>query len=462
MKRTGLLLAASMIAALGGCGYMERMFSRSPTAAVSGSDSGRPCAWLPGERDQWRLRRSAVREKVRQLVVPGLQKAELDAWLMVERDYQRDPMVNALGFTEPGDKAVLLLDGGGAQPRAFGFASSPDVVWQMTQSGLFEQVLPLTADAVEGTLDRFRPRRIGINYSGRVPFADGIATGTRQFAAWLVGRKYAGTFRSAEALAVGFRSTRTAEETELARQAARCAVEIAERVLATGLHSGQTSAEELAWYARDEIRAARVEGESLPRVFLVRPDDASSRAWPWLGVNSATTIKAGDLVLIDVDLRYAGAAAAVQRTAYVPGRWRSEPPADIRRAFDVLVAARGGLAPLFRAGRAGRQIAADASAWAQQHQVHLDLLAHPVGDMPRDAGTVARDATSAGPYDEAETLADRPLQEGDVQLLQYRVQVALDNGAQLALSAADEGVVGYAGLDFLVPPPNALMLASGS
>jgi len=85
-----------------------------------------------------------------------------------------------------------------------------------------------------------------------------------------------------------------------------------------------------------------------------------------------------------------------------------------------------------------------------------------VGDMPRDAGTVARDATSAGPYDEAETLADRPLQEGDVQLLQYRVQVALDNGAQLALSAADEGVVGYAGLDFLVPPPNALMLASGS
>jgi Xaa-Pro dipeptidase len=460
MKRTGLLLAASMIAALAGCG-MEGAFSRSRTTAVRVGASERACAWLPGERDQWRLRRSAVREKVKRLVVPGLQKAELDAWLMVERDYQRDPMMSSLGLTQRGDKAVLMLDGGSAQPRVFGFASSPDVVWQMTESGLFEQVLPLTADDVEGTLDRFRPRRIGIDYSGRVPLADGITTGTRQFAAWLVGRKYAGTFRSAEALAVAFRSTRTAEETELTRQAARCAVEIAERALAAGLRSGQTSAEDLAWYAGDEIRAADVEAESLPRVFLIRPGDAAPHDWPWLGVNSAATIEAGDLLLIDLGLRYAGAAGTVQRTAYVPRRWQSQPPPDIRRAFAVLVEARGGVAPLFRAGRTGRQVAADAAAWAQQHQVRLDLLAHPVGDMPRDAGTLARDATSVGPYDEAGMLADRPLQEGDVQLLEYRVHVALDNGSQLTLSAADEGVVGYSGLDFLVPPPDAPMLAPG-
>ncbi len=460
--RPGTLIVALAFAVLAGCGYMGGDHSRARSAAIGVEAAGRPCAWLPDESDQWRLRRSAVREKVRELIIPELHEAELDAWLMVERDYQRDPMMDSLGITEPGDKAVLFLDGGGTQPRAVAFASSPAVVWQMTESRLFERVLPLTPRAVRGALGQFRPRRIGINYSARVSLGDGIATGTRQFAAWLAGRRYAGSFRSAEALAVSFRATRTAEETELSRQAARCAAEVAERVLRAGIRAGQSTAAELAWTTRAEIRAARLECESVPRVFLIRPGDSEHLGWPWLGVNSPSAIDAGDLVLLELDLRYAGVAAVVQRTAYIEGGSRRALPADIRRVFSALVEARGALAPLFRPGRTGAQVAADAGAWAQQHRLHLELLAHPVGGMPRDAGTLERAAAAPGPYDPAGVLADRPLQAGDIQLLQYRLTALLDNGSELTLSAADEGVVGQAGLDFLTPPPEALTPATGN
>ncbi len=430
-------------------GCSDGLFSHG--ASRRGSDH-RPCAWLPDEHAEWQFRRSAVGDKVRRLVGPALQRAELDGWLLIERDYQRDPMLDSFGFTEPGDKAVLLFDSGGPAPRAFGFGTAPAVVAQLTTSGLFEQVLPLTPSAVEDVLARFHPRRIGIDYSARIAPADGIATGTRQFAAWLVGREYAGTFRSAENAAIAVRASRTPDEVELAKQAARCAAEIADRGLAdAALDAGRTTATELSSRLAAAVRDAQLDLPSAPHVSIIRLADRTHLAWPWAGPNTDTTIAAGDLVHIELDLRYAGIAATAQRTGYVRGSWERDVPADVRRAFGAMTQVRAGLAPLFRVGATGRQVAADAAAWAQQQHLTIELTAHPIGYTAREVGTFTCPERPYDPYDPADTLADRPLQERDLQALAFHVTVSLDNGNRLTLSAGDVGEVGFGGLELLTP-----------
>ncbi|HVN84214.1 MAG TPA: M24 family metallopeptidase [Candidatus Binatia bacterium] len=438
-----------------GCGYVDRVFppTRPPHQAKTGEP---PCAWLPDETAQWQLRRSAVNDKVRRLVVPALRAAELDAWLLVERAHQHDPMFDSLGITEPGDKAVLFIDGGGDQPRAFGFGSSPATLAQLTASGVFEQVQSISRDAVADTLARFRPQRVGIDYSARVPVADGITTGTRQFAAWLVGRDYAGTFRSAEAAAVTFRASHTPDEVDLARQAARCGAELAERVLTSGaIQPGTTTDVDVASQVLAAIHLARLDVSAPPHVSLVKLDNADHLTWPWLGPNRGAVIEAGDLLHLDFDLRYAGMAATVQRSAYVLKRWESEPPADLRRAFATIAQVRNGLAPLLRPGIAGRQLATDALAWAQQNQVTIELDSSPAGNLPRDVGTLPVTDGYVGPYDQVGVLGERTLQAHDLQSLAFRLTIRLDNRRQLTLAASDDGVVGFGGLEFLVPPADA-------
>ncbi|MBI4517819.1 MAG: M24 family metallopeptidase [Deltaproteobacteria bacterium] len=455
MKRTTVLAGLGLVVVLGGgCRYWEA-FTRPPQRSpIYATAQSRPCSWLPEARDQSRLRAVAVRDKVRQLLLPALHAAELDAWLLVERDSQRDPMLDSLGLGEPGDKLVLFI-GDDGKLRAFAFGT-PLVMPVLSASGLFEQVSALTPGAVADTLARFRPRRIGINYSARVPFADGVATGSRQFAAWLAGREYAGRFRSAEPLAIAWRAARTADEIELARQGARCAAEIAERTVAGALiETGQTTAAELAWRAAADLRAAQLECLSLPRVSVVKLADSARLSWPWAGANTDTSIDEGDLVHVALELRYAGMAAAVERTGYVRKRWESDIPSALRTAFEAVIQVRNGLAPLFRHGLSGQQLATDAAAWAEQRGLTVELLAHPVGYTARDAGTLV--PAGVGPYDMAAGLAERPLQQGELQSLGFRVTVPLAGGRRLTWSAADTGVVGFGGLDFLVPPAGDLV-----
>ena len=441
-----------------GCRYAGGWLP-SPRVARSFSPRERPCAWLPDEITQSQLRRSVVSDKVRRFVVPALQGAELDAWLLIERGYQRDPMIDSLGLTEPGDKVVLFLDGGTAQPRAFAFGSSPATRAQLTASGLFERVEPVNPDAIQEVVAKFQPRRIGIDYSGRIALADGIATGTRQFAAWLVGHAYAETFRSAEAVALTFRASRTADEIELARQAARCGAEIADRTLGDGaIEPGRTTSAELAWRILGDIRDARLDISAPPHVSTIKLDDHAHLRWPWLGPNTDTTIATGDLLHLDFDVRYAGVATTVQRTAYLLKRWESDAPVDIRRASETLGQVRAGLAPLFRPGVNGPQIANDAMARAKQNHVTLELAMHPVGATAYDIGTVLPAEHAVGPYDAAGALSDRALQEHDAQSLAFRITVGLDNGVPLTLSAGDDGVVGFGGLDFFAPPVGVLAI----
>jgi Xaa-Pro aminopeptidase len=436
---------------LSGCPYLELA---RPGGTPAFGESPRRCPPLLDEREQWRVRLDTIRDRLQRLAIPALQSAELDAWLMVERDSQRDPMLESLGLDDSGDKAVLLVDGGGTQPRAFAFGSS----WQLKASGLFEEVSPLTPEAMADTLARFRPRRIGINYSARVPVADGINTGTRQFAAWLVGREYAGAFRSAETAVIALRSTRAPAEVDLARQATLCVDDLVAEVLDDGFVPESTTAADLSWQLSRVMRRAGLKTSASPRVSVIRLDDRDHTAWPWLGANNDEVIRKGDLILIETEALYAGVATSRGVTAYVLRTWESEPPPEAESAFDALVRARNAVGPMFRPGLDGREVVAEGKQWVAGQGFAVELLSHAVGHWVRDVGTVAADTDHAAPYAMADVLTERPLQEGDLQALTLRVTFPLGDGRQLTVAATDVGKVGFGGLEFLAPPQDSLML----
>ena len=116
-KWIAMLLLATLVT--GGCSYSGEAFSGMEATSPGLRSHEATCTWLPGEGEEWQQRRRTVRDKVHRLVVPSLRAAELDAWLLVERGFQHDPMLDSIGISEPGDKAVLFADGGGGFPRSF-------------------------------------------------------------------------------------------------------------------------------------------------------------------------------------------------------------------------------------------------------------------------------------------------------------------------------------------------------
>jgi hypothetical protein len=238
----------------------------------------------------------------------------------------------------------------------------------------------------------------------------------------------------------------------LARHAARCLGEIAERAGVAARSAAGQSAEQVAWAIMHDVRAAGLEPLALPRVSVIKLDDRAHLQWPWLGTNGTATIAGGDLVHLDIGLRYGGVAVAQQRTVYVPGAWESSAPAGVVAAFDQLGQARAALVPLFRPGATGTEIVAQANAWMSSQRRTLTLTAVPAGNTIPDVGTIAVHSDYIAPYDPNGVLADRPLQEGDLQALAFRVTTTLADGRALTLAAADTGLVGYGGLDFLSPP----------
>jgi len=158
-----------------------------------------------------------------------------------------------------------------------------------------------------------------------------------------------------------------------------------------------------------------------------------------------------------VALRYGGIAVAQQRTVYVPAAWESTPPGGVVAAFDQLNQARATLVPLFRSGVTGTDLVSQAEAWARSQHIDLVLDASAAGNVVPDTGTIAAHADYIGPYDASGVLSSRPLQEGDLETLAFRLTVTLADGRALTLAAADTGVVGYGGLDLLAPAQTDLM-----
>jgi len=156
-------------------------------------------------------------------------------------------------------------------------------------------------------------------------------------------RKHTGRLRDVGARVTRLRLRKDATEVEVMRRAAALTDEALTTVVGEGL-TGRTEAE-VAWRLQAEFHRLGAEGEAFATIVAAGGHAAQAHAIPGEHV-----IAPGELVIIDTGARVDGYCSDITRT-YAAGR---EPGDELRRVYDVVLAAQLAGVAAVRPGASGR------------------------------------------------------------------------------------------------------------
>ena len=471
-----LALAASL--ALVGCGggsHAERdaeggdggtglQGAPSPTGAVSegqpsptgaaGSDD-RP---FPPDPDLWP---SIRRERIRTLLAPAMERAAVDAWIVLARENANDPVAAHIGAENAGGLAGFLFFLG-EDGTLESLAVSPE-----TEATALSEVTPLDSvrpvprgtdiyGVVARELEARDPRRIAVNSSGR-NIADGLSWTQRNRLEDALGSGLASRLVSSEEVIIEWLSVKLPREVEIMRRAAEL-TEALELEAYAMIEPGITTDADVARYLK--IRMAE-----LGVVDGWAPDqNPNVNSGADRGHSHATerVIQPGDVIQTDFGIKVHGIwVTDIQRFAYVLRPGESEAPPQMQERWEH---AREGSRAAFSTMRPG------VTGWdvdrAQREVLERNgsipiiwSTGHPVGYWAHDVGPRLGGAAGGAP---PRGDAARVLRPGQTFAFDGFHGWSREDGTTRTISVEEMVVITDDGAEWLIEPQEEWVLIPSS
>ncbi|TFV57440.1 M24 family metallopeptidase [Geodermatophilus sp. DF01-2] len=413
-------------------------------------------------RDRWLTQRLLD-------LLPGLMdRAGIDLWLVVGREYNEDPVLATLlpaTWLSARRRTILVLhrsdDGVTAAAVSrypvgqFLPAWSPEEDGRPAEESQWAEVRRIVEQAA--------PRRIGIDVSTDFALADGLSCTEHRLIAEALG-PWADRLASAEELAVGWLETRLPEEIAALHGLNRLVREVVEEAFSPAvLTVGVTTATDLAWWLRQRLADLGVEPWFHPVVDLQRTATAPMDEYGALlpAVPYDVPVEPGDLVHCDVGLSSLGLKTDNQRNGYVLRRGETDAPAGLRRALATGNRLQDLTTAELLAGRTGNEVLAAARYAAAAEGIDGDIYSHPVGFHGHGAGP------AIGRWDDQRGVpgaGDRVLRPDTVYALELCVRVPVPEwGGQPVRMALEEGIaLTEDGVSYLGDRQTELVLIPGA
>lgn len=313
-------------------------------------------------------------------VLPGLlDRAGLDTWLVVAREYHEDPVMRALlpgTWLSARRRTILVFHRTPAGVQALAVARYP--VGPAYESR-WDPDVGSQWDALYAAVAPREPRRIGVNVSESFALADGLSATEHRLTLTAL-REYADRVVPAEVVAIGLLETRLAEEIEVAHELNALAHDVIADAFGAEVVGPGTTALDVAWWIQQRFHDLGV-----PPWFQATVD-VQRRGTPLGDVPDDAVIEPGDLLHCDVGLVSLRLHTDTQQNAYVLHPGETAPPAglvaalaDGNRMQDLTVAA-------FEAGGTGNQVLATAREYAAAAGLDAAVYSHPVGLHGHAAG----------------------------------------------------------------------------
>ncbi|MEL6616963.1 MAG: M24 family metallopeptidase, partial [Bacteroidota bacterium] len=394
-------------------------------------------------------------ERIETLLPAAMDRAEVDAWLILCRENDNDPMARHVGCENAGGEAAFLFfrTASGVAPYAISPAGEATSLAELEQHdeviaiGRGEGVWPSVIDL----FNRFSPEAIAIN-RGRSPISDGLSSTQYERMQDGLGRWMART-TSAETLISEWLSIKTPEEVQIMREAAEMTARWQVEAYAASV-GGRTTDREIADYLEAQMAASGVGDAWAPdQNPAVNSGKDRGHSHP-----TERVIQPGDFIQTDFGIRVGDMwVTDIQRFAYVlaPGETAAPPEALARWE-----AAKRGRQAAFEAMRPGaRGVDVDLAQRAEMRTSgSLPVMwstGHPVGYWAHDSGP------SLGGGQEGRTPSGRQL-----AVLRPGMTFAFDgfhswplaDGETKTISVEEMVVITEDGAEWMVPPQEDLIL----
>lgn len=329
-----------------------------------------------------------VTDRLENLLPKLMNEAELDMWLVINREYGEDRLFYTLvpQPTFAARRTTILVfhrqpDG---SVERFSVSRYPigelyPTVWKGgTKAQQWQRLAEVIAEK--------DPKRIGINTSEHWALADGLSVGLHEQLQQALPEKYQQRLVSAEKLVVRWMETRSEKEIQVYPQV----VSIARGVIAEAFSNkvitpGVTTTDDVAWYIRERFEALQVRPWFQPYVNIQRRGDATSEEDIYMG-KSPGTILPGDVLHTDVGICYLQLCTDTQEMAYVLKLGEFDVPQGLQRALQLGVQWQDILTDAFKTGKTGNQILADTHTGSKEQGIISSTYTHPLGFVGHAAG----------------------------------------------------------------------------
>lgn len=396
------------------------------------------------------------KKRIATLLPSAMNTAKVDAWLVVCRENNNDPLAEHVGCENAGQTAVFLFFHHKGKFHSMAFSPAGEAT-ALTDINLLDEVVPIerSASAIQAAADFIRDKNfanIAINMSSNNAQADGLSFTQYQQLTKALGDTLSQRLTSSEEVIYQWLSVKLLEEIEIMRKAAyltaQWQIEAYQQV-----KPGVTTDADVAKFLKTKIREAGV-GDGWAAAQNPNVSSGTDR-----GHSHATDkiIQPGDVIQTDFGIRvYDRWVTDIQRFAYVLKDGESQAPADIQGYWEN---AKKGRQAAFLAMKPGvRGIDVDAAQRKVMSETgSLPLMwstGHPVGYVAHDTGPNlgGSKAVSVRP------ASQRQLAKGMTFAFDGFYSWLLPDGQPKTISVEEMVHITDDGAEFLIPPQQELVL----
>ncbi len=329
-----------------------------------------------------------LRERLDRIVPELMREHEVDMWIVLGREYNEDPVLKTMlpaTWHSARRRTILVFHDPGAPAEVERLAVSRYAVGNLFEASWDPAEQPDQWARLVEIIKKRNPERIGLNISETWAHADGLSHSQFEALQQALPSDLRGRIVSAEPLAVGWLETRLEREMDIYASVCRIAHEIiAEALSERVIQPGVTTTEDVKWWCRERVNELGLEDWFHPIVSVQRA--SAEGDFMAMMAGGEQVIQRGDLIHLDLGIRYLRLHTDTQQMAYVLKRGETEPPAGLRRAF-----ARGNemqdiLTSHFEEGRTGNEVVKLALEEAASRGIKAMVYSHPVGLHGHAAG----------------------------------------------------------------------------
>lgn len=337
-------------------------------------------------REQKTVRNDWLQERLKIVVPELMERADLDMWVVICREYNEDPVVMSL-LPQPSMSArrrtILVFerqrDGTTTQ---YGVSRYPvpkfyETVWQPEKEGQFEC---LARRIVERD-----PQTIGVNCSQTFAFADGLSHTEHERLMAVLPKKYHSRIVSGAAMAVGWLERRIDAELVAYPRIVALGHALIMRAFSTEvIHPGITTTDDVVWWLRAEIQRMGLQAWFQPTVMIQAQDQ-------WFGKfldssEKRRVIQPGDLLHCDVGFHYLGLATDQQQHAYVLRPNETDAPDGLKAALATGNRVQDIHLEEMQIGRMGNEVLGAVHRRCSAENISAMIYSHPLGYHGHAAG----------------------------------------------------------------------------
>ncbi len=398
-----------------------------------------------------------IRKKRIQTLLPvALKNAGVDAWLVICRENNNDPLADHVGCENAGKTAAFIFYNHGDKFHSMAFSPVGEAT-ALADTKLLDEVKPVgrSESAVQQAADFIKQkgfRQVAINMSDKNAQADGLSHSQYVYLTSALGNLYSQRLVSADEVVYQWLSVKLPEEIAIMREAAKLTAAWQIEAYASVV-PGVTTDADVAAFLKAKMRAAGVgdawAADQNPNV-VSGTDRGHSHA-------TSRIIQPGDVIQTDFGIRvYDRWVTDIQRFAYVLKEGETQPPEDIAYYWN---SAKQGREAAFNAMRPGvRGVDVDqAQRTVMEATGSRDIIwstGHPVGYVAHDTGPNlgGAKATSVRP------ASERKLQENMTFAFDGFHSWLLDSGEPKTISVEEMVFITPTGAEYLIPPQQDLVL----